>query len=313
MKKIALITHIADPDGAWPIILAKLVFGEVEIISCEVLEVDEHLRDFLKRKEEFERIYIVDVNMSEEFAAQLYQTEEANIVEVYDHHVSRLPMNQYPFEHVVVEENGKKECGTTLFHRHLLEISDNPVLRKNSLKTMIEYVRQGDTFDFVEETKEKALSFGILYGLYGREKYIEHFLEFVQEKEEFSFEETEKELVDIENERCKRYLEEKLKHVKKANIEGVPVGIVFAENYRSALGHKMAEEMPDIDIAIVINIDRSVSYRASKENIDVNVLAVPKGGGGHQHAGGSPLPKDIQKHIVEEIFDTVIWEDEHAS
>ena len=67
--------------------------------------------------------------------------------------------------------------------------------------------------------------------------------------------------------------------------------------------------MQDIDIAVVINVDRGVSYRASKEEVDTNILAVPNGGGGHKHASGSPLPKDLQEKIVEYIFKDVKWEE----
>jgi len=100
-----------------------------------------------------------------------------------------------------------------------------------------------------------------------------------------------------------------MKHVKKAKINGIPVGIVFAESNRSRLGHEMSSTMNDIDIAIVINVDKSVSYRADKEEVDVSVLAVPAGGGGHKHASGSPLPKDLQEKITEYIFKDVIWEE----
>ena len=64
----------------------------------------------------------------------------------------------------------------------------------------------------------------------------------------------------------------------------------------------------DIDIAIVIDVDRSVSYRADKEEVDISVLAVPRGGGGHKHAGGSPLPTNLQEKICEIIFQDIKWD-----
>ena len=75
------------------------------------------------------------------------------------------------------------------------------------------------------------------------------------------------------------------------------------------LGHAISSSMTDIDIAIVINVDRSVSYRADKEEVDTNVLAIPCGGGGHKHASGSPLPKDLQEKIVEYIYKDIKWEE----
>lgn len=306
--KRCLITHVADPDGAFPIILSKLIFDNMDFYSCEKSEVDGILNKVLR--ENYDNIYIVDLNMSFEMAKMINEKDELkNKVSVFDHHQSEEYLNKYPFIHVVVEQNGKKECGTTLYYEYLKKITNQEILNKKSLVTMVELVRQNDTFDFTDDLKNVALNFRNLYDIYGREKYIEHFLEFILENETFEFTGVEKELIKLEEDRSKRYIEEKLKHVKKAKINGIPVGIVFAEQNRSMLGHTIAGTMPDIDIALVINVDRAVSYRADKEEVDTNILAVPCGGGGHKHASGSPLPKDLQEKIVEYIYKDVIWEE----
>lgn len=306
--KRCLITHVADPDGAFPIILSKLIFDNMDFYSCEKSEVDGILNKVLR--ENYDNIYIVDLNMSFEMAKMINEKDELkNKVLVFDHHQSEEYLNKYPFIHVVVEQNGKKECGTTLYYEYLKKITNQEILNKKSLVTMVELVRQNDTFDFTDDLKNVALNFRNLYDIYGREKYIEHFLEFILENETFEFTGVEKELIKLEEDRSKRYIEEKLKHVKKAKINGIPVGIVFAEQNRSMLGHTIAGTMPDIDIALVINVDRAVSYRADKEEVDTNILAVPCGGGGHKHASGSPLPKDLQEKIVEYIYKDVIWEE----
>lgn len=306
MKK-CLITHIADPDGAFPIILSKLIFDDIDFYSCEKIEVDGILKQVL---EAYDTIYIVDLNVSKEMAEFINQDETLkNKILVFDHHKSEEHLNMYPFIHVVVENNGIKESGTSLYYKYLKDLTNNSLLNKDSVSTLVELVRENDTFDFNELYKEPALQFRNLYDIYGREKYIEHFYNFVLENDTFEFTGTEKVLIELEQERAKRYIEEKMQHVKKAKINGIPVGIVFAEQNRSMLGHMMASTMTDIDIAIVINVDRSISYRADKEEIDTNVLAIPCGGGGHKHASGSPLPKDIQEKIVEYIYKDVVWED----
>lgn len=305
--KIGLITHIADTDGAMPIILSKLVFDNFKHYSCEISEVDEILKEVIN--EDFDRIYIVDLNISEEMAEFIDDNEVLkNKIVVYDHHHSKEYLNKYSFINVVVEKDGRKECGTTLYYNHLKELTNNEILNKETLTTMIELIRQIDTFDFTDELKDLSFDFSKLYTIYGRERYIEHFYKFILEQDKFEFTDIEKELIEIEEERTKRYIEEKMKHVKKAKINGIPVGIVFAESNRSRLGHEISSTMEDIDIAIVINVDRSVSYRADKEEVDVSVLAVPAGGGGHKHASGSPLPNDLQEKITEYIFENVIWE-----
>lgn len=301
----ALITHIADADGAFPIILSKLVFDNIECFSCDINEVDDTLKKII---DNYDLIYIVDLNVSDKMAEYINNSEYKNKIKIYDHHESRLNLNKYPFEHVVVEQK-VKECGTTLYYNHLKQLTNNPILLKKSVIKMIELVRENDTFDFTEELKDDAFKFDSLYNIYGREYYINHFIEYIKNNDDFIFNGIEQELVKIEENRKKRYIEEKLKKVKKAKINDINVGIVFAESNRSELGHAIVETMKDIDIAVVINVDRSVSYRACKENVDTNIIAVPNGGGGHKHASGSPLPTDLQEKIVEYIFKSVKWEE----
>lgn len=304
--KICVITHIADPDGAVPIILSKLVFESVTTYSCDKSEVDDILKKVIE--EDYSKIYIVDLNMSEEMAKYIEKQEELkNKILVFDHHESEMYLNKYSFINVVVENNSKKECGTTLYYNYLKELTHNSLLDKESTIKIVELVRQNDTFDFTTENKEDALNFRNLYDIYGREEYINHFIDFILNNDYFEFTGTEKELVKIENARANRYIEEKLENVKKAIINDIPVGIVFAEQNRSMLGHKMAETMPDIDIAIVINVDRGVSYRANKEEVDTNLISIPCGGGGHKHASGSPIPNDLQQKITEYIFKNIKW------
>lgn len=307
MNKICLITHIADADGALPIVLSKLVFQEIDVYSCEVSEVDDILHNVLDI--EYEKIFIVDLNISESMAKEIdANIELKNKIKIFDHHKSNLYLNQFSFIEVIDEKDGHKECGTTLFYKYLKETINKPILENNCLKTMIEYVRQVDTYDFRDEAeKQIAFQFASLYGIYGREKYIEHIYQVILENDEFAFSEMELTLIKLDEERIQKYIDEKLKHVKFAKINDISVGIVFAEQNRSFLGHTMAEKL-DIDIAIIIDVDRSISYRADKENVDIAVLAVPCGGGGHKHAGGSPLPTDLQEKICEIIFQDVKWD-----
>lgn len=307
MNKIGLITHIADPDGAFPIILAKLVFDDIDVFSVEVSDVDKTLEGLIEKQEDYKHIYIVDVNMSTEMAGNIDKDVQLREkILVFDHHVSNLSLNQYSFISVVDERNGHKECGTSLFYEYLKETYSKEVLYKESLCTMIEFVRENDTFDFVDSNKEKAIAFRSLYDIYGRERYIEHYYQYILANDTFFFTETEELLITLNQEKTAHYVEEKLEHVIFATIEKMRVGIVFAEQNRSVLGHAMAEKL-DIDIAIVINVDRSISYRADKEDVDVTTLASLYGGGGHKHAGGSPLPKDLQEKIVSYLFQNVEW------
>lgn len=308
MNKICLITHGADADGAFPIILAKLVFSDLDIFSCEVGEVDLILKEAIKNQEKYSFIYVVDLAMSKALADEIESNQILlEKIKVFDHHQSQLFLNAYSFVEVIVEQqDGKKECGTTLFYNFLKEVSKKDILVKPCVREMVELVREMDTYDFIEDKKEKSFRFGNLYSIYGRERYIEHFYSYILENENFDFSDIEKLLIELHEEKVKNYIEEKMKHILFAKIMSVSVGIVFAEQNRSYLGHAMVEKL-DIEIAVVINVDRSVSYRAYKEEVDVSVLTIPNGGGGHKHAGGSPLPDNLQEKICEIIFKEIEW------
>ena len=157
-----LITHIADPDGAFPIILSKLVFDNTDFYSCEKSEVDEILNKVIN--ENYDNIYIVDLNMSYEMANKINENNELkNKIKVFDHHKSEEYLNNFDFINVVVENDGRKECGTTLYYEYLKSITENQILNKESLTTMVELVRQNDTFDFTLELKDLSVKFTILY------------------------------------------------------------------------------------------------------------------------------------------------------
>lgn len=303
MKKNCLITHKADLDGAFPIVLMNLIFKDTDVYSCEISDVDSILKEVLKQEENYDNIFITDLCIGKEFAEEIDKNEKLKEkIKILDHHESQIELNKYSFIQVTVQTENKKDCGTTLFLKYLQKYYDKPVLHKKSLLQITELIRQLDTYDFTEDKKESAFYLGSLYSIYGREQFIQNLTDFILKNEEFYFSETELLLIKIEKERVNRYIEEKLQNMKKATIKGIPVGIVFAEQNRSALGHEMAIQNPDIDIAIVINIDRSVSYRADKDEVNINILAIPQGGGGHKHAGGSPLPINIQEEICKQIF-----------
>lgn len=307
--KSCLITHIADPDGAFPIILSNLVLKDMEFISCEVDEIDEITNEVLNKQEEYNKIYVVDMCFSEEIANFINDNEILrNKVLVLDHHASREPLNKFPFINVISEKDDRKECATTLFYKYLQDTTNNEILAKKSLVDMVELVRELDTYDFIEENKENAFKLGDLYNIYGRESYIETYTNFIKNNDAFYFTDFENKVLELEEMRKERYIEDKLETVKKATINGIPVGIVFAERHRSDLGHAVVTKNHDIDIAVIINISRSVSYRAAKDEVDVNILAIPNGGGGHKHAGGSAIPENLEEKICEYIFKDIEWD-----
>ena len=91
--KYCLITHIADPDGAFPIILSKLVLENVECFSCEQGEVDSLLEQIIQK--DYDTIYIVDLNMTEDMAKKINENDVLkNKIKVFEHHESVSYLNK---------------------------------------------------------------------------------------------------------------------------------------------------------------------------------------------------------------------------
>ena len=210
-------------------------------------------------------------------------------IKVFDHHAKSFDIKSIFFLFLLLmnKTEGKRMWNFFVF-QYLKKFYSNAWLLKTLCGQMIELVRQGDTFCFYRREGKGCFSFGSLYAIYGRERYIEHFYEYILTHEVFSFFLRQRKYCFLlEEEKRKRYIEEKMEHIKFATLSGFRVGIVFAEQNRSLLGHEMAKRL-DIDIAVVvIDVDRSVSYRAEKEDVDASVLTISYGVEGHKHACGS--------------------------
>ena len=305
-KKILLISHIADEDGITPVILAKLVYKEVDVILTNPNEVDEYVKDNIDK---YEIIHITDLSISEDYAKEIEKDEaKRKKIKIFDHHETALPLNKYSFAKVVVEESGYKQSGTTLYYKYLLKKSNNKILRKKSTKGLIEQVRLIDTYDFKTDKDKEAINLDYLFSILGRENYIEYFSNYIKENEKFEYSKREKFLIKIQKDKIDNYIKQKDKEVIFASIDGYNVALVYAESNRSLLGNYLTEKY-NIDFAIIINISKSISYRG-KDKVDLSVFSSNYGGGGHKNASGSPLPKDTLQIITKTLFKKIIFKEE---
>lgn len=301
--KLLLISHIADEDGITPVILAKQIYKEVDTILLNPGEVDEALKENIDK---YDLIHITDLSISEDLANQIEDNNEyKNKIKLFDHHATALYLNNYSFAKVVVEENGYKQCGTSLYYNYLISISDNKLLRKKVTKEFINIVRIIDTYDFKTEEDKKALDLDYLFAILGRENYIEYFTNFIKNKDKFEYSVQEKQLIKFEKDRVDNYIKEKEKEIIFMSIDNYDVVVVYAESNASDLGHYLVEKY-NIDFAIIINISKGISYRGN-DKVDLSLFAKKYNGGGHKNASGSPLPEDIQKEITKKLFKKVIF------
>jgi oligoribonuclease NrnB/cAMP/cGMP phosphodiesterase (DHH superfamily) len=113
----------------------------------------------------------------------------------------------------------------------------------------------------------------------------------------------DEEIIRLEQERNQDFIEKKSREIILRRYDGYMLGVVFADRCLSELGNYICEQNPGIDIAVMIDPSRSISFRASKENIDVSVIAKQLGGGGHKYASGAPVPKALAGIIIDTIFE----------
>lgn len=295
-----IISHKADPDGVTPIILSKFVFKDFKYILADTNEVDKFVMDNID-----EEIIVVDLNINEETADYILNNNK-NVL-VFDHHLSSVHMNKYPFIKVV-DIDGIKQSGTTLYYKFLLENYNNDLLNKDVTKTLVEHVRTMDTYDFSITPKEEANNIVVLFKIYGRELFIDKFYNvIINDSELYSKEDLN--LIELENLRIKRYIEEKA--IIEIVLDNKKVGVAFAERNMSELGNYLVNKYDYLDYVILINVDKSISYRGNNK-VDLSVIAKKYHGGGHFNAAGSPIPIDLKENIINAIFEDAIIKDDNS-
>lgn len=306
MKRL-LISHVADEDGITPVILANLVFKDIDKLLLEPTEVDSNL---LENIDKYDEIHITDLNVSEELAKRIDENPEwKKKIKIFDHHKSNLGLNRYDFITVIDDGENRKESGTSIYYNYLLGISDNEILHKQVTKDFVNEVRLIDTYDFKTKEDERAKNLDLLFSILGRENYINYFTKYLEENDEFKYREEEMFLIKLEQDKVDNYIAQKLKEMFRVKIDNNNVGLVFAERYRSQLGNKICEKFDDLDYAVIISISKSISFRG-KDKLDLSVIAKDFGGGGHKNASGAPLPKDLLEKVSKLIFPNIEFEKE---
>lgn len=218
-------------------------------------------------------------------------------------------MNKYYWANVVSEkviEVGinepyvtQKTSGTSMLYDYLLSVYH--LAKDIRLDDFVESVRRYDTWEFFNvynDNHPKKLN-DLLY-LIGRDRFIDRFTN--NPSHDFSSEESL--ILDVEENRINEYIEKVCKTVSKVKIGDHIAGIVFAEQYSSQLGDKIAIGYKDeIDFVIIFNmLNGTIGYRGIKDDIDLSEFALSMGGGGHKRASGSKIPKEVYSIINTMVF-----------
>lgn len=310
MKNVKLFSH-TDLDGYGCNILIKGLYNDYHIDKYEndnlnYDNINEKVKDFILNKEyvSFDTVFITDISVNEEVAElidKLYKYNVINII-LLDHHKTALWLNKYDWA-IVSEtmelENGEieKTSGTELLYNYLC---NKFKINLCSLKDFVTQVKRYDTWlwkDKYNDIIPKQLN--NLFYILGSDRFSRLLLDCP--KVDY-FIDSNKLLLELEQDKIQRYIEGKNKNIVQNEINGYKVGIIFAEQYISELGNKLSEMNPEYDLIAIIG-SNTVSYRTTREDIDCSKFASIYGGGGHPKASGSKIDDHIKHKIIDTLFD----------
>jgi len=299
-KRILLISH-TDLDGISPNILLTLTGEKFDAKNIDINDIDEAFKELIAIGfSKYSCIYICDLTPPD-FAYDYFNKNKVN-VKVFDHHVTHLFANAYPYVKVIIDYDGIQTCATEIFFNYLITIYPN--LNKPNIKDYVRLVRELDTYNF---TDNRPKDLDNLKSTYGTKDFIKSITRRLKkDKNEFEFSPFEKRFLTIETEKITRYLEKKDKTMLRYKIQGKKVGISFAESNKSELGNYLSLKYPELDLIILIDASSRISYRTSRDDVDVSTFASLYGGGGHVKASGSKFSDEDRDTAIRNYFKDAI-------
>ena len=303
--KTLILSHKADIDGLSPVIFLNLIRTNLDVQLLNANDINVKVKEIIRNKsyKSYDEIYITDLTLDEETCDLIMSTGYSDNFFSFDHHALNLIANNYPFGTAIsTNDQGVNECATSLFFKFLKnkypDVFNNPAIEEYT-----ELVRLSDTWDWAKTNNLDANKLSDLLNILGREEYIETYTKFFKENTQFKFTESQLYLLDVEQKRIQRYMEESEKTMFHANLCGHPCGIVFAEQHRSLLGNYLAEKYSYcLDFVVLINMQQGISFRCNKNNVNVGSIATIYGGGGHVKASGAPMDNSLKREVIKLIM-----------
>lgn len=298
-----LLSH-NDLDGVGCGILAKLAFGaDVKVRYNSISSLNKEIEFFLENDSPDTFLFITDLSPDEENEKRLNKHyQDYKNIQLIDHHKTALQLNNYEWGSVLVEnEEGKLESATSLFYQFL--VANELLQPTEAISEFVELVRQYDTWEWEKNENRQAHNLNSLFFLVSVDEFEETMLERLSSSESFDFDEFEKKLLNMEEDKIERYIRRKKREIVQTKIGGYYVGVVYAESYISELGNELSKEHPHLDYIAILNMgSKKISLRTTHDHVDVSEIAATYGGGGHQKAAGCNLTDKAYKIFVQQTF-----------
>ncbi|WP_042349418.1 DHH family phosphoesterase [Bacillus massiliigorillae] len=298
-----LLSH-NDLDGVGCGILAKLAFGDqVKVKYNSISALNREIEYFFEHDNQELFLFITDLSPNEENEKKLndYHQSQGKL-QMIDHHKTALHFNEYEWGHVLVEDDeGKLTSATSLLYTYLV---NHELLKETAaISEFVELVRQYDTWEWEKNNNQKAKRLNALFFLVSIDEFEEKMIHRLQTSDTFDFDDFEKKLLHMEEEKTERYIRRKKKEIVQAEIGEYLAGVVYAELYHSELGNELGKEYSHLDYIVIVNMGgKKLSFRTIHDHVDVSEIAGQFGGGGHQKASGCSLSDEAYKQFIEETF-----------
>ncbi len=298
-----LLSH-NDLDGVGCGILAKLAFGnDVKVKYNSISGLNREVEWFLENEDKNTVLFITDLSVNEKNEQKLDKFHRnGGKVQLIDHHKTALHFNDYEWGHVVVEDDeGKLTSATSLFYEYL--ISQQQIEPTGAIAEFVELVRQFDTWEWEKNENQEAQRLNALFFLVSIDEFEEKMISRLQSSDHFYFDEFEKKILDMEEDKIDRYIRRKRRELVQTELDGLFAGVVYAESYHSELGNELGKEYPHLDYIAILNIGgKRMGFRTIHDHVDVSAVAGEYGGGGHSKASGCSLTEVAYRNFVTETF-----------
>lgn len=314
--KVLIVTH-NDLDGYGCPLVASMfpLFKKVDYITTKNPDHASKVVNWIienKVHTEYERVYITDISVDQDTANNIENEKSLkDKLRLIDHHMTATWLNLYDWANVeVTDSRGRKESGTSLLFKELLdEISERGTEHLFGARASLlsDAIRLYDTWEWKEQNLDYPVNLNDLFYLLGGEEFVNKYkIKCFGDLTDWKLFDDEDLTMLKTNELIKQDYINRLSN--KSNIQitkvlGYTAGVVFADKYISELGNNICEINPELDLAIIIDMQgQKVSYRTTKDEVDVSEIAKTLGGGGHAKASGNKIGEHTIREFLYDIF-----------
>ncbi len=317
-KKRGKLFTDSDLDGVGCLLIGQGYFNwkedRLDAVQTQVTQVSGLVTEFLSSGEvdNYDVLYITDMGVDKETAELIEKVNRMGSIEIklFDHHETALwladtytwaTVLKYEPEEDKDEGRTRLTCATRVFEQYLISKYGHMSTRSSVL---VEMIRKYDTWEWSThylDSQPKDLN--DVYRLYGADHFIKKMRNYLECLTNAILTGRDYELLNLEQSRFDKYVEEKVKQVRLAIIDGIPSGVLFAEGKdASYLGHAILDE-PMFKLAVIVDVGANrLSFRSRGDEVNCAELASRyPGGGGHFNAAGAPIDPEIVLNFIHEV------------